>query len=476
MILGYNRNSYIDKLFGYNLILNRTHDGNSIMGIAQQVSEKARSLKRNQEYAELEDFLTNLYYGVSDSAMNNDGIEEIQNEFSKVYQEKLNAIFQRVGEENVNTSSNQTKKEKAPVTKIRFTRALEYQKILQHWLKKKNINIREIYNMKENLEKTYDETTEKVIQLWQKIEKYHDRPVKNIKDKSILQLIAELENEGIYLSKLPSLAAIGDLGEQSLAVADQVLLGYIDQNSSKLVKEGFKNTNPKDLGGSQYIKGVELYENGQIYLPGDEEKKHQNYYYFGSGETQVKVFIGAINNYKQKMDVEFILPSFNEQEKLRVSMKSWDNMTSRDLGSTTLLNAMLRTVGIDHMYAFGLQLRRGEDTNWNVSGLLQWAKTIALLDIVAGMGQLAAKNTEGYADTLIIQDRQNQRFYIYSIGDIIDLAFKNDSNSLFKLSGYDEGMVSKMTFSTLKRIGNYDWRGIIAGSLQTQKISVDTKA
>ena len=128
-----------------------------------------------------------------------------------------------------------------------------------------------------------------------------------------------------------------------------------------------------------------------------------------------------------KMDVEFM---FNTEAKqtipFRISAKNWQTL-DRDFGETNVIYALLRSAGNESAveYAFAMQ----DKDATNLSAAHRLAKYSLLVDILMGYSQ-----QNNYADTIVINVRNEQRVIVASIIDIVD-QINADLNS-FNLAGY----------------------------------------
>lgn len=137
---------------------------------------------------------------------------------------------------------------------------------------------------------------------------------------------------------------------------------------------------------------------------------------------------GAYHDKQGKVDVTlFRNPKPNNLLDLHASLKNWsaiDNL--HDFGKTSLLNAMLRTGGIDRTFAFGLVIgyygpkdRLGGEYTENTANLMRYAKACILVDTLIGFSQ------DQVADTLIINDRATNRIHVFSMNDIVNAVYSN---------------------------------------------------
>lgn len=449
-----------------------------IVGISQQAIKNYSQLKKNTDFANLENFLNGLYYG-KEAVINGKQIaSEVQEKFAKLQSNTMSEILGNAAAgEDVKVQKKHTIGQQGSVSKGTYTIYLNMlQELLDNWGEggKKEIELR---NLKNKIITNYDTLREKINNMIKNLtevsaEKIYPKTRKG-KDSKYAQLfkqIQELENLGVYLTELQYVQGkIGDAQERLLKLAEEVGNGFIEEVSDGFTEEEIKNLLSGKLkevttSGLDRVYDIKLTSN----VMGGEDYKRVN----KSGQVTgynfdgVKVSIGAIRGFQQKMDVEFDIPNYQE---LRVSMKSWNGFSGHDLGTTSLLNALLRTANVDSTFAFGLQLKFKDERKYNTMELHKWAKTVAVMDIAAGLGQ-----KKGYADTLIIQDRKNQRFRIFNMRTVMEQALSD--GGYFQLTGYDTNMVSHMNFTTRRRLSGQQWRGAIAGALQAQQISIGTRS
>ena len=131
-----------------------------------------------------------------------------------------------------------------------------------------------------------------------------------------------------------------------------------------------------------------------------------------------------------KMDVDF---TFNDKAgnviPFRISAKNWQTL-DRDFGETNVAYALLRSAGAESAmeYAYAMQDEHQEGLQ---DAFHRVAKYSILVDILMGYSQ-----KENYADTIVINVRNEQRVIVASIIGIVDEINKN-LNKL-DISGYDD--------------------------------------
>lgn len=470
--------SYISDLFGK--LLSITNDG-SIIGITNQAIANYKNLKENTNFADLENFLNQLYYGEETAVIDGKQVaEEVQTKFADL---QSNIMAEILGSAAADEQAQTTKQYKIGqqnyINKGVYTTYLNMlQDLLDNWNTggKEEIKLRNLKNgitadynaLYRKIERMITDLTEvSVLEMHRKT-----RAGNRSKYTKIFEQIAELENLGVYLTKLQYIQGkIGDSQERLLSLAKDVGNSFTEKQTKNLLDtlngiSDYSNLQKKvTTAGLDRVHDIEL--SSDLIWDKNYEVKNKKGNIGRYNFDGVKVSVSAIRGFQQKMDVEFDVPGY---QGLRVSMKSWNGFTGHDLGKTSLLNALLRTANIDSTLAFGLQLKYHSEYKHssNIISLHKWAKTIAIMDIAAGIGQ-----GEGYANTLIIQDRKNKCFRIFDMKSILSQALSEQG--YFRLAGYDEDAVSNMDFSTKSRLGNQRWRNAIMSALQAQKISITTK-
>lgn len=328
------------------------------------------------------------------------------------------------------------------------------------------INYNSLYQKIENMIKDLTEIS--VDRIYSKTKKGN-----NSKYARIFEQISELENLGVYLTELQYVQGkIGDAQERLLTLARDIGNSFTEEQTNNLLDTFNDTANYSQLKQKVTTSGLDgVYDiklSSDLFWDKDYEVKNKKGNIGRYNFDGVKVSVNSVKGFQQKMDVKFDVPGY---QGLRVSMKSWNGFTGHDLGKTSLLNALLRTANVDSTLAFGLQLKYSEEykRSNSVTNLHKWAKTIAIMDIAAGLGQV-----KGYANTLIIQDRKNKCFKIFDMKSVLSQALSEQG--YFQLTGYDENSVSNMSFTTMMKLGKQKWRNAIMSNLQSQKISITTKA
>ena len=133
-----------------------------------------------------------------------------------------------------------------------------------------------------------------------------------------------------------------------------------------------------------------------------------------------------------KMDVEF---KFNTDAKktipFRISAKNWQTL-DRDFGETNVIYALLRSAGNESAVEYALAMQDNDENNTSAAHRL--AKYSLLVDILMGYSQ-----QNNYADTIVINVRNEQRVIVASIIDIVDQI--NRELKTFNLAGYQDAVI-----------------------------------
>lgn len=133
-----------------------------------------------------------------------------------------------------------------------------------------------------------------------------------------------------------------------------------------------------------------------------------------------------------KMDVEFL---FNTDAKktipFRISAKNWQTL-DRDFGETNVIYALLRSAGNESAVEYALAMQDKDENNTSAAHRL--AKYSLLVDILMGYSQ-----QNNYADTIVINVRNEQRVIVASIIDIVDQI--NRELKTFNLAGYQDATI-----------------------------------
>lgn len=136
------------------------------------------------------------------------------------------------------------------------------------------------------------------------------------------------------------------------------------------------------------------------------------------GEFSFKATKGFTPNRERqgKMDVNFLYKNnVGETIPFRISAKNWKNL-NRDFGETNIAYALLRTIGNANTESYVFTLQDQSPSNFeNVQIAHLIAMYSIILDILMGYSQ-----ENNYADTLVINIRDEQRVIVASIFEILN--------------------------------------------------------
>ena len=225
----------------------------------------------------------------------------------------------------------------------------------------------------------------------------------------------------------------------------------IDEMTDDLLYENFKQKTegekPVNRGSLIQVAGVKI---DGVTTTGKKGQKSTTYQITGHNGSTLTIK-GVFDEKQGKMDVLFNMPGTND--KYRISAKNWQSMENRDFGSTALSAALLRSAGLNEMFAYGIGLGWPKSYADNQT-LHEYGKMSAIADIVMGYSQ-----EEGYADTIIINDRSSAHVYVYSVASLMKKCFQNINN--LKLSGYNDGNIESALQDSL------DWNTELLGDTQS---------
>lgn len=467
--------SYISELFGEEI------NSFSIIGLSQANLERL-SLSENQDFKDLEEYLNYVYYKKApSSASRYKNLENFANNYAQAVAQNFNDIIDKWNPEDTgkiarNAYGLDSLSNRKTVSKNTYEAMLK-QVNTKISLLDGNVDIYgELIELQNQLQSILGQKANYGI------DRYSSKGSEQI--TKLMDNIVFLWDKVSYDANLPDNKALGNSFEQALTIAGSEIIPKITEKTTNDLIAILSSTKTAGAVKTSTLKsnlnsGLISYET-RTSLPktkeGESTKRSE--YIIGSGKSHVRVSVNAFDGIQQKMDVSFQLPSLtldNKNEIFRISAKSWASM-SGDFGETTLLNAFLRTASIDSALAYGLQLSYSDNKN-SIASLHKYAKQIAVLDILAGIGQ---KN--GYADTIVIQDRQQQQIHVYSIAKILNEFDEKGSISNFKIRGYQE-VAPLVYFKKNKRLGilknkdgkvisNQQWMGRILSAIKKQKISI----
>lgn len=246
----------------------------------------------------------------------------------------------------------------------------------------------------------------------------------------------------------------GDVLEYALGALSNIQLKDIPNKVNKMTKEelkleelkkGVHGANTKNLGEHKNRVAIGV---GNVVVTYEEE---------GTAKD-------PFSDRQGKMDVEFTLPGLPGTGKTyRISAKNWATVketekSPRDFGSTRVGAAILRSLGPQGLYDhFSPAIVCAEPGSAEFNQL-QYSHKIAkyslLLDILMGYSQ-----TNNYADTVVINDRQVKEMKVFSIRHILE-AVESETLKLkpIKLSirDYDDGIGGKNWYNFRQKLSYND--------------------
>ena len=152
-----------------------------------------------------------------------------------------------------------------------------------------------------------------------------------------------------------------------------------------------------------------------------------------------------------KMDVEFTFNNNGKYIPFRISAKNWKYLSGHDFGHTTLVYALLRTLGesITEDYIYIMQDENNADIVKQGHDL---AKYSILADILIGYSQ---KNN--YADTILINDRQGKQVIVISLIDLMEKIYQKIRKQ--EIKGYQDNQIHKNMIIMRQAVENQRKKG-----------------
>lgn len=261
-------------------------------------------------------------------------------------------------------------------------------------------------------------------------------------DASVMQIVRDMDEKFAAASKVGGIFTPQDYGQ----VLEWILQAFsnngnsiADQGAEYLVGD-FVEKMTKTAGSSKTTKIDGLLSVSKVTVDGTSISQTKN----EKGQTEFSVSDGQGNSFsfaaiqgfnpnserQGKMDVNF---TFNDKAgnvvPFRISAKNWQTL-DRDFGETNIAYALLRSAGNESAveYAYAMQDEHQEGLQ---DAYHRVAKYSILVDILMGYSQ-----KENYADTIVINVRNEKRVIVASIIGIIDEINKN-LNQL-DIAGYDD--------------------------------------
>ena len=260
------------------------------------------------------------------------------------------------------------------------------------------------------------------------LKEYTDVDTINLRAKdNLFETINNLDKAYKEISASHSLPAktIGDILE--------IVLGYYSLQNIKSQTEGFIDDLTSVVTGDKKTSSKTESRTQVENLQASESTK-KTIYNFGRKERQFTIEVNPsyVDNKgrSQKMDVRLYLSNSSiEDTPLRVSAKNWASLDG-DFGSTSMAYAITRS----YNKAFGLKSTSLIDsksllsqtfyglsgkTQYNLQDIHNLVKYSIAADILMGYSQ-----SEGYADTIIINDRSASHLYVVSIRKLMQNIYK----------------------------------------------------
>lgn len=459
--------NYIDRLFGTNF------QKNSIIGISQIAQDNYKIFmeeKTNKTtLKELEDYLNYVYYG---KGKNNNETRTSHTNFEAAVENQMDELIDKYnpGSAGGKIKVSSSREKFSHQSYIQMETLQKRLNAIQEKLSSPQINKAKYLKTKTELIALENEITNLLNRAYDEwgISQYGRIMIKDKSTRDIIENIDNLWNELTYVNDAIPMSALGKAFETSLTVADLMMDSQINYNTTDLINM-FHSVSTQ--GDKKVQNNTGLYIDGYEITPQVVEKDDKTltvYRIEGQSGSYIDINVQAIDHYNQKMDVLYAFPD-EDRKDLRVSAKSWSTLNSiHNLGKGDLLDILLRVTGtVDMPLAFGLQAKYCNDNGYNVSYLHEWAKKVAILDIAAGIGQ-----RNGYADTLIIQDKAAQYIHVYDIAGIVQSVLNNTSSD-FYLKGYEEGKIEnsdKLKFH--KHLNNQNYIYVVLADIQGQNISI----
>ena len=440
---------------------------------------KSRILKGaasdNRDFTALKNYLNSLYYGKEGSSI----MSRLQDIMIKYYEEKFQTQFDNFDFERFLLSNSGA--EEGKISLNERTQFSHSEKIAWNTIWKRLLEAKyqlEQLNTIKNPNKAIQETMSNLQQLVETADhlladfpySLSQQGLKVFKvtnnTKDIIAKIDELYQNVTFAASFPlSNQDMGELFEKILTV----LGNGIDVNSltDKQLYDLFhgitKGQMPVIRGGEIQLTGIEFTpKEERTYNPKTGQMDKRTMKYEITGENGSKITVGGEFSEKLgKMDVEFIMP--DSQERFRVSAKNWKMLENRDFGTTNLEAALMRTGGFINTVGYGVTVGFGNSPLQNAH---DYAKACVFLDIVMGYSQ-----ETGYADTIIINNRQTPEILVYSVQDLLN-KYNYDA-----IIGYSEDAIRngiRSRLNTDQHLSEQAYENKILSALKTFKLSVSS--
>lgn len=420
------------------------------------IKEKISSLNRinPDEYTKLEDYLNSIFYPPEDNKEGMEYSQRFMNTLRALYEAKADKIITSdIGDLNYKAIQKKPTLDKS-VTKTRETiRTMKehYDRVtkvinnlsetenaneIQAILDEVNAEYGDVLKVIEDVFKTYSDETETTMIGKQIAGKDYEKI--NVAQNGLLALYNTFNKAGLIILPID----YGDFLEYGLGLASAEMSGIVDNFEDDVIEYMQNNI---VTGGHNVSRGGGSID-VNMKIKGDFKKKVNNsndtkkiYWQYEnitlSYDPAGKTSLSTDGQKQGKVDVMLTLPEAMGGEKFRISAKNWKTINElRDLGSTSLLDAIHRNVGDSGLDYYMLSMQNPQEVYMQAADEL--AKICTFADIAMGLSQ-----KEGYADTLVINDRSAKHLYVRNIPQMI-LDAVNTNLSKLALKGYDVSSIS----------------------------------
>lgn len=422
------------------------------------VKEKISSLNKinSNEYTKLEDYLNSIFYPSEDNA---DGIaysKQFMNRLRSLYEAKTGKIitsdigdltYKALNKKPTLDKSVTKTREKIRTMKEHYKRVTEVINNLsetenaneiQNILDEVNAEYGDVLKVIEDVFKTYGDETEDTI-IGKKITGKDYEKI-NAAQNGLLALYNTFNKAGLIILPID----YGDFLEYALGLLSNEMAEIADKSEDEIIEY---MQNKIVLGGHNVARGGGLVD-VDMSIKSDFKKKTKK---TENGSTKIfwqyqnitlsydpsnATVLNTGVKKQGKVDVTLTLPDAMGGEKFRISAKNWKTIDElRNLGSTSLMDAIHRNTGDLELDYYMLSMQNPKEVYMQAADEL--AKICIFADVAMGLSQ-----KEGYADTLVINDRTAKHLYVRNIPQMILDAVDKNLSSL-ALKGYDVSSISE---------------------------------
>lgn len=442
--------------------------------VHQKIKDRAISSKRVSECKTLQDFLNHAFYpekyGVGKTGQ--DYTKTIQGLVEKAFAEKLNTTINNFSMGSAETTYGATldtlptlvqnlhetfeHKEKIYIATIED----RLQRVKDALQKTNSITGTEIEEYRSRLLKLQNDLN-KLAELKMDAVNVGNNAYFDLKNKNsnLIDLINHTDNEFKALSSVGGIFGPQEYGQ----VLEWVLQAFSDKTNkaaeeigNQMVKDftktaGSIKTGPSSLNLLQ-VSSIKFDDKNIVKI---QEKPEETQKIIISDPKGGKVEFDWISSFRPdgsrqgKMDVDFKFndPKTGKQIPFRISAKNWKTL-DRDFGDTNVIYALLRSAGNNGAINYMLAMQDEKNQN-NIDKAHRLAKYCLVADILMGLSQ------EGhFADTIVINVRQEKRVIVGSIIDILDNIWKNLKN--FDLPTYPGSTINQKLTIIRNALNNTD--------------------